>query len=490
MANLRQIPAAPLLLCLCLSLSCASAADADDWTFTERVSRSYDLTLNLRFDEALTLLDNPTTAQEHYVINLAHALELVLTEDGEKYEAYHDAYSQLLEKRTKSALAEDLFLQAELRLQWAFVFLKFGHEFDAAWNLRQAFLNISDCQKKYPDFIPARKTAAVLDVLIGSVPEKYDWVLSLMGMKGSLTRGIDALNTLRTTDNTMQREAALLYAVIQGFIMQDAAEALTETLAILQTQHASRLAHLLGGALAIKAAQSEKAMDFLDTFNPRDSAYLHFVSYLKGEVYLHEGAYQQALDEYRWFANNYRGQHYLKDAWYKMGLCAYLEGKENDARVYFSRARSVGREDTEADKHASRALADSRMPHRGLLRARYFTDGGYYEKAGRELSLIRPGTLTSKRDQGEYHYRHARLAHKTGKLSEARRYYDETIRVCGNEPWYFAPNACLQMGYISLDAGDTALAKDYFIKARKYPRHEYKNSIDSKAKSALATLGK
>src|SRR5690606_41799738 len=72
--------------------------------------------------------------------------------------------------------------------------------------------------------------------------------------------------------------------------------------------------------------------------------------------------------------------------------------------------------------------------------------------------------------------------------SEARRYYDDTIRACGDEPWYFAPNACLQMGYISLEAGDTTRAKDYFIKARKYPRHEYKNSIDSKAKSALATI--
>lgn len=487
MANLRLI-SAPLLLCFVLPLCPARAVDADDWTFNERVRRAYDLTLDLRFNQALTLLNNPTTAQEHYVINLAHALELVLTEDGGKYDDYHEAYSRLLEKRTKSSLADDLFLQAELRLQWAFVYLKFGHEFDAAWNLRQAYLNISDCRTKFPDFTPARKTAAVLDILIGSVPEKYDWVLSLMGMRGSLTRGIEELNALRTTDNTMKREAALLYAVVQGFVMQDAAEALTETQALVQGEDTGRLAQLLGGALAIKAAQSEKALAFLDTFNPRDSSYLHFVSYLKGEVYLHEGSYHHAIQEYRWFVNNFKGQHYIKDAWYKMGLCAYLEGKDNDAREYLARARSVGREDTEADKYAARALSDKRMPHRGLLRVRYFTDGGYYEKAARELAQIRPEGLTDKRDRAEYYYRHARLAHKTGRISEARRYYDDTIRACGDEPWYFAPNACLQMGYISLEAGDTTRAKDYFIKARKYPRHEYKNSIDSKAKSALATI--
>lgn len=488
MADRRLISAAPLLLCLVLPAWQASAADADDWTFDERLRRSYDLTLDLRFTEALALLDKPTTAQEHYIINLAHALELVLTEDGGKYETYHDTYSKLLEKRTKSTLADDLFLQAELRLQWAFVYLKFGHEFDAAWNLRQAYLNISDCREKFPDFVPARKTAAVLDILIGSVPEKYDWVLGLMGMRGSLTRGVDELNALRTTDNTMQREAALLYALVQGFVLQNAAEALTETQALVQTGKAGRLANLLGGALAIKVAQSDKALGLLNVFNPRDSSYLHFVSYLKGEVYLHEGSYEKAMQEYRWFANNYRGQHYIKDAWYKTGLCEYLEGNINNARECFRQARSVGREDTEADKYAARALGDSRMPHRGLLRVRYFTDGGYYEKAGKELALIHEDALTNNRDRVEYYYRHARLAHKTGKIADARRYYEKTIQAAGDEPWYFAPNACLQMGYISLDAGDTTRARDYFIKARKYPRHEYKNSIDSKAKSALATI--
>lgn len=484
MANLRLTLTASLLLCL---LSFCPAV-ADDWAFTERVARAYDLTLDLRFAEALSLLDNPTTAQEHYVINLAHALELVLTEDGAKYDDYHDTYSRLLERRTKSTLADDLFLQAELRLQWAFVYLKFGHEFDAAWNLRQAYLNMSDCRRKFPDFTPARKTAAILDILIGSVPEKYDWVLSLMGMSGSLTRGIDELNALRSIENAMKREAALLYAVVQGFVLQDAADALAETQALLKDENAGRLAYLLGGALAIKAAQSDKALPLLNKFNPRDSSYLHFASYLKGEVHLQKGDYQQALDEFRWFVNNFRGQHYIKDAWYKKGLCAYLEGRDNDAREYFRRARTSGREDTEADKHAARALSDSRMPHRGLLRVRYFTDGGYYDKASDELSQIRVTELKDKRDRAEYYYRHARLAHKTGKLVDARRYYDETIRACGDEPWYFAPNACLQMGYISLDAGDTTRAKDYFIKARKYPRHEYKNSIDSKAKSALATI--
>lgn len=484
-----NIKKAGIHVCLFVSLSFAwLPLRAQDWQFTPRVQRAYDLTLDLQFDKALASLPNPATAQEYYVTSLTHALNLVLTEDGENYEIWYEMYENRLEKRTKSSLPEDLFLQAELRLQWAFVLLKFGKEFDAAWNLRQAYLNAKDCRERFPDFVPVRKTVAILDILIGSVPEKYNWVLGLMGMKGSLQRGMKALNTLRTTDNTMKTEADMLYAVVQGFVLQNPDSALAAVHPLLKQKPGNRLLNLLGGALSIKAARSDAALAMLNKLNPRDTTYLHFVSYLKGEVYLHKADYKNAINEYRWFVNNYKGQHYIKDAWYKTGLCYFLAGDTNDALENFKQARTRGREDTEADKYAARALAFNHLPHRDLSRVRYYTDGGYYNEARAALDSIRPSQLPSQHDKSEYQYRYARLAHKTGDEAAAKKYYEETIRSCGDEPWYFAPNACLQMGYILLHDGDTARARDYFIKARKYPRHEYKNSIDSKAKSALAGL--
>jgi uncharacterized protein HemY len=54
--------------------------------------------------------------------------------------------------------------------------------------------------------------------------------------------------------------------------------------------------------------------------------------------------------------------------------------------------------------------------------------------------------------------------------------------------WYFAPNACLQLGYIYQLQNKTTEAEEFFKRAISYRRHEYKNSIDSKARSALAQL--
>nr|HPI81275.1 hypothetical protein [Cyclobacteriaceae bacterium] len=55
--------------------------------------------------------------------------------------------------------------------------------------------------------------------------------------------------------------------------------------------------------------------------------------------------------------------------------------------------------------------------------------------------------------------------------------------------WYFAPNAALQLGYIARADHNLAEARRYFELALDYRDHPYKNSIDSKARSALDRLG-
>jgi tetratricopeptide (TPR) repeat protein len=116
------------------------------------------------------------------------------------------------------------------------------------------------------------------------------------------------------------------------------------------------------------------------------------------------------------------------------------------------------------------------------------TDGGYYQEAKKILDKIDRTKLTSDRDQTEFMYRKARLAHHMGDLATAQDEYQKTIFATGQEDWYFAPNACLQLGYISRDANDFVSARTWFTRSLAYKKHEYKNSIDSKARSALAQL--
>ena len=445
--------------------------------------------MNLQTEEARALIPKPETPQEHYVTALAEALELLITEDGEKFSDYEALFEKRRDRKTKFTSADDLFLQAEISLQWAFVYLKYGHEFDAALNLRQAYQTSQEIKKRFPKFAAIHKTAGLLEIIIGSVPEKYDWVLGLLNMEGSVEQGLNELSNFSQSNHVLSFEASALYALTQGFVLQQPAIALAEVKKDLAIHPSNKLALFLGAALAIKNSQSEEAFVMLNTLSDQpQSLPLYYADYLKGEVYLHKAEYLNAISSYRSFINNYKGVNYMKDANYKIGLCYWLNGNSSDARAVFKQAKTIGKESAEADKYAARSMAEDELPHIKLTRARYYTDGGYYDDASRVLASITTRELPTKRDQVEYAYRKARVAHKTNDLTVAKEQYLQTIKLNGDEPWYFAPNASLQLGYIAIAENNIAQARDYFRRALLYKKHEYKNSIDSKAKSALAQL--
>ncbi|MBL7856278.1 MAG: hypothetical protein JNM57_01210 [Cyclobacteriaceae bacterium] len=468
-----------------VSLQCLG----QEWKFTDNTAKAYELVLNLQPEEALQAIPEPRTAQELYIFGLAEAIELLITEDAEKFSAYEDIYETRIEKRAKGSDADHLFMQAELRLQWAFVYLKYGHEFDAALNLKQAYSITEECKKKFPAYLAIKKTSGLLQIIIGSVPEKYNWVLGLLGIEGSIQTGLDELDAVRKSNSALRFEADLLFSLVQGFVFQQPEIAVQELKKLIEERPESHLTLFLGGALAIKNSQSEEALKMLSHLSEGNQSFpLYYADYLKGEIYLHKADYLNAITSYRWFINHYTGQNYIKDAYYKIGLCYWLNGNTSDAQAMFKEARMKGKEESEADKYAARSLAETELPHVKLSKVRYYTDGGYTSEANQVINRITPADLPTKRDQVEFQYRKARLAHKTNQLDSAKFFYKQTIQRNGEENWYFAPNACLQLGYIAVAEKEKATATLYFQKALEYKKHEYKNSIDSKAKTALAQL--
>jgi tetratricopeptide (TPR) repeat protein len=459
------------------------------WSFDEQTQQVYNLILNLQIEEARQRIPGPETAQQHYVIALADALELLITEDGEKFADYEERFNQLLERKTKLTSPEDLFLQAEIRMQWCFVYLKFGHEFDAALNLRQAYFTIQEIKNRFPRFEAIKKTSGVLEVLVGSVPQKYNWVLGLLGMEGSTKKGMEELDALSKSESPLTFETSVIRALLQAFLFQHPETGLTSMKGLLTNNPDNKLILFLGSALAMKSGKSEEALTMLDSLSHlRDGLPIYYADYLRGELHLYKGEYLNSISSYRWFIQHYTGQNGIKDAHYKIGLCYWLNGNTNDALATFRQAKSEGKEASESDKYAARSLSEDELPHVQLTKARYATDGGYLDEATKILASLSPSDIPTKRDQVEYFYRKARVAHKQDDLAEAKRFYQQCIDLNANDSWYYAPNACLQLGYIFQDEGDTTLARNYFMKALTYNKHEYKNSIDSKAKSAIAQI--
>lgn len=452
--------------------------------FTSNAKRAYNLTLNLQWEDARTLI-NPTDPSSAYVLGLSQAIELLVNEDVSKFEAYETAFETQIKnlQSSKKLSPEQLFYETELSLYWSFVHLKFGNEFDAAFLLRKSYQLAAQGKKKYPAFVPLLKSHGLLQIILGSVPEKYAWILGIMNMEGSIRSGLEELETVTGSNTEVSLEATLLLALVQGYVLQESVEANATIAKVLERDSTQRSALFIGASLNLKNSQAENALTMLAALQESSLPSVH---YFLGEALLCKGEYEKSAQAFLKYTQLFKGSSFIKDAYFKTGLCYYLLNQKTKAANYFLLAQQKGSDKTEADKYAARTLLSTDSINAKLFKVRFFTDGGYYEKAKEIIHTITPEDLPGKKAQTEFYYRQARIAHKTNQLNAARLFYEQTIDMSAGNSWYFAPNACLQIGYIYQQQNNIPLARKNFEKALSYKKHEYKNSIDAKAKSALA----
>lgn len=464
------------------------------WIFDPDIQKAYQLVLNLQTDQAYAELSkiNSKRSELHklYVLSLCETVDVLITEDAKKFEKIDANFKERLRYiQSLTPSAETLFLDAELNLQRGFNLINLNQELNAVFAIKAAYNSVQECLKKYPDFIPIKKTSGVIQVMVGSIPDKFHWFMSLLGMKGSVKVGQKQLEELRASKSSLSLEATVLFFTIKGLINQQFEEASKGIVECLKSDPGNRLLLFLGVNMMMKNSQSEEALGLIHSLDRQTQGLpVYYIEYLRGEILLQKGDYSHAIPAYQKFIKGYKSQSFKKDAYYKISLCYFLLNKRELAMQNFELAKKTGKDIAEPDKSAAAQLREDKFPNPKILKVRFYTDGGYYKEAKETLHSIVPNDLLSSKDQIEFYYRKARLSHKTGELPAAKLFYNQTIDMTGENPWYFAPNSALQLGYIAQSQKDYPAAKKYFEMALAYRHHEYKNSIDGKAKSALETL--
>jgi tetratricopeptide (TPR) repeat protein len=120
-----------------------------------------------------------------------------------------------------------------------------------------------------------------------------------------------------------------------------------------------------------------------------------------------------------------------------------------------------------------------------LLRARLLDDGGYFAEALAELRGVSVSEYSDPVDRCEYTYRLGRIYDGLGRNDEAILAYDSAIRAGEQLTAYYSARAALQAGYIFEKRGDKARAIGYFERCLSMRDHDYKNSLDQRAKAGI-----
>ena len=485
----------PFFLVLCLFVLCTLPLYAKS-VYSSTTLKAHQAYLKLKIISGkqlseLDLQNNPSNAAALLIANYGDFLTLCVQQDATAFEALLDRQEQRLEqiRKLKEKSAWSSFAQAEVKMHIGVSKLLFGNKLSAAWDIRQAYLQYTSTAERYPEFVPNKKTLGMLQVLIGSVPDNYKWFFHIIGMQGDVTTGLANLRTAATKENPFQAEAQVIYALTLHLTDQKHE---LQSIRMLEKAIKQQPDNLLYRFAAIhllkKTKHSDQALRHFEA-RPQGSQYLAFpyLQHMAADLYLYRGDFDKSVEQNLAFLKQHKGKHYLKAAHFKLYLAYYLSNHQPQALWYYNKISDVGVAETEEDKYAAKYALKQEKPLRPLLLARLQSDGGYYKEALAALATLDTANAPVA-VQAEYTYRKGRIYDGLKNVERAIRFYRSTIDLCENTSLYFAPNAALQLGYIYREAGKPDLAKAYFRKAMSYKDHEYKNSIDAKAKLALATL--
>lgn len=418
---------------------------------------------------------------------------LFFNEDPAEYRARKSHFDDYLDKLDEGPRSSPFYYycRATVYLQKACVQIKFGERVSAGLNFRKAFGMIKDNRKKFPGFTLNNMIYGPAIVAAGLIPDGYKFLASFFGVKGSVKEGISIMEAFVNSNDPWARlffnEASFYYCYLVFYVQNKPEEAFKYVTSRNLDLVNNHLLAYMATNLAINNKQTETARNIILKKNPSPE-YMStpFWDFEMGYIKMRHLETAEAIKYFESYLAHFKGKFYVKDACEKLSWCYYLQGNIAAAEKATQRLLNSGNTETDADKQANTDAKSGIRPNILLLKARVLNDGGYNHEALNLLAGKSANDFDKAEEKLEFVYRLGRIYDDMGNYEAAIKAYNYTISIGISRQEYYAARSALQAGMIYEHQGKKDTAVMYYQKCLDMEDHEYKNSIDQKAKAGMA----
>lgn len=485
-----------LLTVLLIGLSCSLRAQKV-YDFNPVCQEAYHDILSMKIDAGQRLLNeekkaHPNNLIPYFLENYVDFLVLFFNEDPAEYSKRIAHRSQRLSLMEQGPASSPFygFTRSIINFQWAAIEIKFEGNMSAAMGIRKSFVQIRENERKFPSFTPNQMIYGAMQTVIGVVPDGYKWVVNLMGLKGTVKGGMAMVsNFIGYHDawaNLFKDEGIFYYTYLKFYILSQR----EEVFRFIEERRLDTVNNHLFAYMVANLALNNQRADITEAIirnrNPSPE-------YMATPVWDMEMGYAR-LDHLQKDANvylerfitTYKGNSGVKDILEKLSWYYYLQDNMPMANRYRSLVISRGAAHAESDKNALRDAESGAWPNKMLIEARLLSDGGYHHEALQVLEGKSSSDFPQEVDKLEFSYRLGRIYDALGREDDAIRAYLVAIKMGEHRQEYFASRAAWQIGYIYERRGNKNMAIAFYQRCLDMPDHEYKNSMDQRAKAGIA----
>jgi len=489
-----------LLILLIWAGTWAGSAAQGHFRWTPTLRQAYEAVLSLRFERAENLLEkvrrtDPDNLLVLHLENYMDFFRVYINEDPIEFARLEKNKNARLERIRQGPKNSPyyLYLQANIRLQWALARLKFEQYTTAFFEVNKAFKLLNRNAGRFPGFVANKKELGILHAMVGTIPDGYRWAVEwLSSLSGSIEQGRRELEEVmqyaRQHDFIYEKEVYVFYAYLLLHLENDTESAWNVIRESPLDPSDNPLACFVLANVAMRTDRGNEAIALLEN-TPRSSEFLPFpyLDYMTGLAKLRR--LDPDADRYLLaFLQNFRGRHFIKDAYQKLAWHHFLQGNEALYHFYLDQCLLFGNTVVGSDKSAQKEAEFRIRPRPELLRARLLFDGGFLDRAYALLNGHRESDYSNLKHRLEFSYRKGRIAQKLGKDAEALRAFERTIELGQDAPWYFACRAALEMGIIHEKRGEVAQARAAFERCLALEPEEHQTALHQQAKAGLARL--
>lgn len=472
------------------------------FNFHAGAEQVYQQIVCLRLTEARISLDRFKRTEPENLISvfLEDYFEFMLVVANDNKEEF-SRLSKFGEKRLVKLAGGDrkspyyLYTQAEVRLHWALLRMRYGWYVSAMRESRLAYNLLIENQRRFPTFAANKKSLGIMHAMVGSIPEEFQWGIKLLsGMEGNISKGVGELAEVVRYGSLnafhFAEESVVSYAFVLLFFDNNAALAwkvLRE--AGLKPQENPMAAFALS-LVAMRSGHNDTAIGLLAKA-PRGGAYhpFYILDYLLGLAKLRR-LDRDADRHLLQFTRVFKGENGIKEAYQRLAWHCLIHKDRVGYDRNMALVRSLGNSQSDADKVALQEAKSGEVPEEYLLRGRLLFDGGYYQRA---FDILKPRFDRYKnnlKQELEYCYRMGRVTQKLDRTAEAVAYFERTISLGSQKSWYFACNSALQLGLIYEQEQYFGQSRAAFKRCLSLQPDSYGSGLHAQAKAGLARIDK
>jgi tetratricopeptide (TPR) repeat protein len=467
--------------------------------FGAAYQKAYKYVFQLQLDQARAIGKNEFSNPDFVLIEqYCNVIEALVVNSGSAIDKVKKSKKTLLKKIKSLPITETdkALLESEILLTTATVRLKNGEYLTAFQEIRSAYklyeIHLQQIEYPWRDHLLFRY--AILQTLIGTVPDQFSWGIRLIGLEGDMDQGMKTLQLLLDKNKSTfwaQPEliGTLTFFQLHLFSHFDQAKQLATDSRLTKLE--SPLGLFVEAVVNRRMGLNNQVLEKLVTYEPKTLAIeFSYLYYMKGEA-LTRKLDPQSIAVLKNYIQQYQGPHFKRASWQMIGWMEWILNNDSEAYTYAMQEIQKAPESIiERDKSATREADLAKLPNQQLLRARLFYDGGYYIQAKGSLDQIQIRKHLKLDEIIELDYRYGRIYQSLNQTFKAHDYFNQVLHYKSDSKSYMICQSAIQKAEMYEESGQYANALKYFELALSLKPDEYKNGLHQKAKAGKLRVKK